>query len=145
MVWNHMFRGAEEGLIYSFCEKLYHVPLICATDFYVKWCPPPAVPSANYFGPQRGEGLCPFNHIPLEVFTTKVNIIHTNAPTSAKGTAGGGHHFTEKSVAQTRGTGFGCLQKTVNHTLCSPSKHMTPNHHLPWWGTRTPTGAVSAL
>ena len=25
----------------------------------------------------------------------------------AKGTAGGGHHFTEKSVAQTRGSGFG--------------------------------------
>ena len=63
----------------------------------------------------------------------------------AEGTAGGGHHFTEKSVAQTRGTGFGCSQKTVNHTLCSPSKHMIPNHHLPWWGTRTPTGAVSAL
>ena len=46
----------------------------------------------------------------------------------AEGTAGGGHHFTEKSVAQTRGTGFGCSQKTVNHTLCSPSKHMIPKN-----------------
>merc|ERR1711873_157539 len=50
----------------------------------------------------------------------------------AEGTAGGGHHFTEKSVAQTRGSGFGCSQKTVNHTNCSHSKHMTPNHHLTW-------------
>ena len=25
----------------------------------------------------------------------------------AEGTAGGGHHFTEKSVVQTRGSGFG--------------------------------------
>ena len=80
MVWSHMFRGAAEGLIYNFCEKLYPVTVICATDFSVKWCPPPAVPSATYFGPQGGEGICPFIPVPLEVVTTKVNIIRTNAP-----------------------------------------------------------------
>merc|ERR1711954_377082 len=45
-----------------------------------KSCPPPAVPSATYFGPQGGEDVCPFYPVLLEVFTTKVNIIRTNAP-----------------------------------------------------------------
>ena len=47
---------------------------------WFKSCPPQAVPLATYFGPQGREGVCPFNPIPLEVFTTKVNIIRTNAP-----------------------------------------------------------------
>ena len=35
---------------------------------------------ATYFGPQGGEGVCPYIPVPLEVVTTKVNIIRTNAP-----------------------------------------------------------------
>ena len=84
MVWSHMFRGAAEGVINSEMAPPNPEPLVCTTDFSVKWCPPPAVPSATwhatYFGPQGGEGVCPFIPVPLEVVTTKVNIIRTNAP-----------------------------------------------------------------
>ena len=60
MVWNHMFRRAAEGVINSFfCEQPNPEPLVCATDFSVKWCPPPAVPSATWHTPHilalRGE------------------------------------------------------------------------------------------
>ena len=56
LYWTIDGRGLKSAV---FCEQPNPEPLVCATDFSVKWCPPPAVPSATWHTPHilalRGE------------------------------------------------------------------------------------------
>merc|ERR1712239_113462 len=55
----HVAEGTAEGVINSEMAPPNPEPLVCTTDFSVKWCPPPAVPSATWHTPHilalRGE------------------------------------------------------------------------------------------
>ena len=80
-----MFRGAAEGVINSFLAPPKSCTPSLRNRFLCEMVPTSSsalghMAYATYFGPQGGEGVCPFIPVPLEVFTTKVNIIRTNAP-----------------------------------------------------------------
>ena len=85
MVWSHMFRGAAEGVINSFLRAAKSCTPSLRNRFLCEMVPTSSsalghMVRNHIFWPSGGEGVCPFNPVPLEVFTTKENIIHTNGP-----------------------------------------------------------------
>ena len=81
---------------------------------------------ATYFGPQGGEGVCPFIPVPLEVVTTKVNIIRTNAPGHRWGFEPRPPRLAHQNYSITLQTvlPFYFAMSTINpidHTLCVTS------------------------